>query len=143
MVYFDAAYIAKLYLKEPDSDAVRAKASSDGEVGSNVTARLEVMSVFHRKLREGLASSEQFETLMDQFESDCAAGLWTWLPLTPAILQSAVERYRHLPADVFLRAADAVHLATAAEAGLAEIYANDRHLLIAAPHFGLTGVRIF
>lgn len=142
MIYFDAAYIAKLYLKEPDSDAVRARASADGDVCSGVTARLEVVSVFHRKLREKLATPEQFQQFIIQFESDCSAGLWTWLPLTSAVLQSAVEKYRHLPADVFLRSADAIHLATASEAGLAEIFTNDRHLRDAAPHFGLTGTTI-
>lgn len=139
MIYFDAAYIAKLYLKEPDSDAVRARAAAEGEVGSGALARIEVVSVFHRKLREKLAAPGQFQQLMKQFDSDCEAGLWMWLPATPAILQSAVEKYRQLPADVFLRAGDAIHLATAAEARLREIFTNDRHLLAAAPHFGLVG----
>ncbi len=142
MIYFDAAYVAKLYLKEPDSDAVRVRAAAESEVCSGVLARLEVASVFHRKLRERLATPAEFRQLMDQFESDCEAGLWTWLPVTQAILQSVTGKYRQLPADIFLRAADAVHLATAAEAGLATIFTNDRHLLAAAPHFGLTGSTI-
>ena len=139
MIYFDSTYIAKLYLKEPDSDAVRARVALEGEVCSAVLAQLEVASVFHRKLREKLATPDEFRRLMDQFDSDCADGLWTWLPVTSAVLQSVVAKYRQLPADTFLRAADAVHLATAAEAELTTIFSNDRHLLAAAPHFGLTG----
>jgi predicted nucleic acid-binding protein len=40
---------------------------------------------------------------------------------------------------MYLRAGDAIHLAAAQGAGFTEIWSNDRHLLQAAPAFGLTG----
>ncbi|HEY6732966.1 MAG TPA: hypothetical protein VI256_04100, partial [Roseiarcus sp.] len=43
------------------------------------------------------------------------------------------------PADVPLRAGDAIHTATALESGETEIWTNDRHLLAAVAHFGLAG----
>jgi predicted nucleic acid-binding protein len=43
------------------------------------------------------------------------------------------------PRDLFIRTADAVHLATAHEAGERDVWTNDRHMLAAAPYFGLTG----
>lgn len=44
-----------------------------------------------------------------------------------------------LPPATHLRAGDAVHLTTALDLGESEIWTNDRHVLAAAEHFGLTG----
>jgi predicted nucleic acid-binding protein len=44
-----------------------------------------------------------------------------------------------VPARLYLRAGDAVHLTTSQDISESEIWTNDRHLLAAAPHFGLQG----
>jgi hypothetical protein len=51
--YFDSAYIAKLYLAEPDSGAVRELAANLKAIACCAHGRVEVAYVFHRKLREG------------------------------------------------------------------------------------------
>lgn len=43
------------------------------------------------------------------------------------------------PWNRFLRTADAIHLATACEAGERDVWTHDRHMLAAAADFGLTG----
>jgi predicted nucleic acid-binding protein len=43
------------------------------------------------------------------------------------------------PPTVYLRAGDAIHLATAQDAGEREIWINHRHMLAAAPHGAITG----
>lgn len=47
-----------------------------------------------------------------------------------------------MPSTVFLRSADALHLACAATHGFQDVYTNDRHMLKAAGHFHLTGVNV-
>ena len=135
MSYFDSAYIAKFYLDEPDSEAVRRLAERLGRVHCAEIGRVEVAGVFHRKFHEGAFKAGALREVVGQFEDDCDEGLWTWLPLTSAIAASAVSAFARLPRSVFLRAADALHLTCAREHGLPEVYTNDRHMSVAARHF--------
>lgn len=135
--YFDSAFIAKFYLDEPESEAVRDLAASLSRVSCLLLGRMEVAAVFHRKWREGSFSEMAFREVGAQFAQDCAQGLWTWLPLTPSLVDAATARLAHLPKTVFLRSADALHLICASEHGFREIFSNDRHLGLAASHFKL------
>ena len=137
MSYFDSAYIAKFYLDEPESEAVRRLAESLGQVRCALIGRVEVAAVFHRKLRENAFDATSFREILGQFDDDCGQGLWTWLPFTAALAEKTSMVFARLPRSVFLRAADALHLLCAQEHGLQEIYTNDRHMTAAARHFRL------
>lgn len=137
MTYLDAAYIAKFYVDEPDSGRVRTFLATAERPASCVHALVKVASVFHRKLREGTVPQADFDNLCAQFDADCDAGLWTWLPLPESLAHAARRKISTLPSSTFLRAADALHLTCAAEAGCAVVHTNDRHMTAAAPAFGL------
>ncbi len=77
--------------------------------------------------------------MIDLFRTHVEADLWNFLPVTDAILRTTATLVRGLPASVPVRAGDAIHVATALEAGEREIWTNDRHLLAAAAYFGLAG----
>ena len=79
---------------------------------------------------------------MAQLRSDISSTTVVILPLTDSILDRIEFFFATAPATTWLRAADALHLATAAENGFTEIYSNDKHLLAAAPLFGLYGVNV-
>jgi predicted nucleic acid-binding protein len=142
MIYFDSCYIAKFYLAEPDSPNVIAFANSHTDIGCLLIGKAEVVAVFHRKLREGIVDVNGFHLLCDQFDADCASGLWQWRAVDDALLASAAKRFRALPSTTFLRAADGLHLTCATDDGGTSILTSDRHLIAAAPEFGLQAVTL-
>ena len=140
MIYFDSCYLAKLYLMESDSARVRARAEASDGLACCATGRGEVVATFHRHFREQRLTQREFRQLAAQVEADLDAGLWTALLVTSSLIEAQARRMTTLPATVFLRTADALHLTCATEAGLLEVYSSDRHLVAAAPHFGLRAV---
>ena len=104
--------------------------------------RLELHAALHRRLREGRLTVESLDILLRQLRVDESVGLWEWLPLTARIRAAVADVYGKLSRDVFLRTGDAVHLLSAREYGLTEIYSHDRHLLEAAPHAGVKGLDV-
>jgi len=141
-LYFDTAYLCKLYWPESGSPEVAKCAARADVLACGLHGRAEFLSIGHRKVREGVVTSRQLAALFEQFRADCAVGAIRLLPLTETTLDRVERIYLQAPASVFLRAADALHLACAAEHGFAEVYSNDRHLLAAAPLFGLRGVDV-
>lgn len=138
-MYLDSAYIAKYYVNEPDAPAVRRLIRRAPHVCSSALALAEVTCVFHRHAREGGLSIAQGRILIDLFGKHVEDDLWNLAPVGKALLERTARMVRDLPRGVPLRAGDAIHLATAMEAGEKEIWTNDRRLLAAAPHFGLVG----
>ena len=142
MSYFDSAYIAKFYVDEPESNAVRRLAETLGRVHCCALGRIEVAGVFHRKWREDAFSEREFREVSAQFADDCTAGLWTWLPVTERLVADAAESLRTLNKRITIRSADALHLACAREHRLRPVYTNDRHMIQAAPAFGIEAMGI-
>jgi predicted nucleic acid-binding protein len=138
-MYLDSPYIAKYYVNEPDAAAVRKLIRRASFVCSCSWALVEVTCVFHRHVREGALTPAQGRELTDVFRRHVESDLWNLIPMSGALLRRTATLIRGVPAGVALRAGDAVHLASALETGEAEMWTNDRHLLAAAAHFGITG----
>ena len=140
--YFDSNYLFKLQIAEIGSAEVRKHAASVLEIHSASHARAEFASAAFGKVREGFATLADYKRLIAQFKADLASSTILLLPLTDTILERVETVFATAPTTTYLRAADAIHLATAAEHGFLEIHSNDRHLLAAAPCFGLIGVNV-
>jgi predicted nucleic acid-binding protein len=140
--YYDANYLFKLQCQEHGTAEVQAHAATVQVLYSALHARAEFTSAAFRKVREGTASQNDFWLFLAQMHTDTATGNLRFLPLTDAIIDRIETVFATAPATTYLRAADALHLATAAEHGFTEIHSNDKHLLAAAPLFGLLGVNV-
>ncbi len=140
MIYFDTTFLVRLYVDESGCERVREIALAAELIHSSVLAKSETIAAMHRHLRENKIGPQAFQEACRQFQQDQDDNLFTWLPLTTDIFDIVYREFLKLPANIFLRTGDAIHLATAAEAGFKEIYSNDRHLLAAAPIFKLKGI---
>ena len=136
-MFCDTSAVAKLYVAEAESKDVRALLEKDDQRFVSDLVRVELMGVFHRQLREKIWSRDNFDVAVRQFNTDDIGGFWTWIPLDASIIEAAAKTYATLPATVFLRASDCLHLITGMHNNFAEIYTYDRHQALAAPALGL------
>jgi predicted nucleic acid-binding protein len=139
MFYFDSAYVAKCYLNDPDAERVREMVRVPTPLYSSALCIAEVTCAIHRRYRENLLSQKQAEDLAVRFREHVEQGVWTLIPVSQPLLWKMHETARKLPPGVFVRAGDAIHLASARLAGFSEVWTNDRHMLAAASQFGLAG----
>ena len=142
MIYVDSCYVVKCYVMEPGTPEVRELFADADGVASCVHARVEFMAAVHRHYREQRLTAAEVTDAVEDFERDCRSGFWKWLELDNALGSRAFEVIRGLPDSVFIRAGDALHLACAAAKGFSEVFSNDRHLLKAAPFFGVRGTNV-
>lgn len=138
-LYFDTAYVAKCYINEPDSEAVRKLVQTSSGMYTSIWSVAEMGCVFQRQIREFKMPKSEAALARDFFLADLQDGVWSVLPISERFLFRVELLINTLPPSLYLRAGDAIHLVSAQEAGFTEIWSNDRRVLQAAPSFGLTG----
>jgi hypothetical protein len=142
MIFCDTSAIAKFYVAEKESPAIRARLEAEDQVFISELVRAELMSVFHRQLREKKWTRDKFMTAVRQFTNDDIGGFWTWAPLDDTIIEAAAKTYTTLPDNVWLRTADCLHLVTAMHHGFTEIYTYDGNQSVAAVSLGLKPIAV-
>jgi predicted nucleic acid-binding protein len=138
-VYLDTSYIAKFYFNEPESSRVRELVRKADAIHSSLWALAEFHAVIHRRMREGALTPGEGLDMASRFADHVEDGLWNLIPVHEALLRRTSRLILSAPSDLFIRTADAVHLATAHEIGERDVWTNDRHMLAAAAYFGITG----
>jgi predicted nucleic acid-binding protein len=141
-LYFDTSYLVRLYLGDNGFEAVRKLAASAPALASAWHGQAETIAALHSAYREGRFTVERYLIVLNQFKEERCSSHFLWCALTDKVQARLEKAFQSAPPSTFLRSADALHLACAAEHGFKEVYSNDRHFLAAAPYFGLQGINV-
>jgi predicted nucleic acid-binding protein len=138
-LYLDASALVKLYLPEPDSDALDAAIRGRSDLMVSDLAITEIVSSISRRRREGILPPPSCVRLHRKILADIESGLYIKNDLMPEVHREA-ERLLMAIDDVALRAADALHLALASLSGASAIVTYDLRLAKAAIRIGLNSL---
>jgi predicted nucleic acid-binding protein len=107
ILYLETSSLVKLYVREPDSDAVRELISAADVVATSILAYAEARAAFARKRREKGISDAAYKSVKEALERD-----WPSYFILSAAGQT-VKTAGDLAEKHALRGFDALHLASA------------------------------
>jgi len=132
-LYLDASALVKLFVPELESESLnQALIGASGVILSDL-ALTEMASALGRRTREGTLTNREASNLHREALKLMTSCLY--VELTPPVHRRAERLLLSLPMPI--RALDALHLATALEAGAATIVTFDQNLRAVAASQGL------
>ncbi len=138
-VYLDSSALAKLYVPEPESDALDALLRGRRDLLISELAITEVMSAVARKRRDGMLTAAQTFEIRDAVLADADSGSFYRLDLNPSVHRQA-ERLLLNVESVALRTLDALHVALALQGSASYVVTFDARMRDVALHAGLKAV---
>ena len=140
MSYWDSSALAKLYLKEPDSDVYLALAKTAIPVQTSPLGQFEVTLAIRRHEVEGKLDAPSAEALVDELLFDIGEDAVELIATDfdihaefQLVLQTCLQR----PQPISIRTLDALHLAAAISVDETEFVSNDSRQRAAAVALGL------
>ncbi|WP_396625404.1 type II toxin-antitoxin system VapC family toxin [Luteitalea sp.] len=133
-VYLDTSAFVKLFVQEPESDALNAELSAVGEIVLSDLAMTELASALARRAREQVLTIAEAKRLYRHAERIVAS--CRLVESTPPV-QRRAARLLLTSQQVPLRTLDAIHLALAIESQVATLVTFDPRLREAAKAQGL------
>lgn len=132
LVYLDTSALAKLYVPEAGSDALEALLVGRRDLIVSDLAVTELTSAITRRQRTGDLSTAQVDRLYRRIVADVGGGEFVRAELTPAIHREAERLLLRVGTRMGLRAADALHLATAGAVDARTLITFDARMASAA-----------
>src|SRR5262245_54903945 len=111
-IYIDSSALAKVYLPEPESEALDKFLRGRQNLMISELAITEVISAAARRRKEGLLKPKQANEIRDAILSDARSGSFQRLDLNPSVHREA-ERLLLSTESVPLRTLDALHISLA------------------------------
>ena len=134
--YIDTNVLVKRYVSEPGSDALDSfLMTAQPDLIASELIRLELVSTFGRKCREGRFTSADLDKLQIQADADLLSGRIELVSLRGDLIQRALGLMRRLVQP--LATLDAIHLASALTQRVDVFMTNDQQLTRAATEAGL------
>lgn len=134
--YFDSSALVKRYVEESGSAAVQEILNQTEELAIGIIGPPEVISVFVRKRRERILSSDHYlkakTALIEEIADMTVCGI------TSSVVETAIALIETIP----LRTLDALHVACAADWNADAFVSADKRQLDAARKLGLQVIGI-
>jgi predicted nucleic acid-binding protein len=138
-IYLDSSALAKLYVPEPESDALETFLRGRRDLMISELAITEVLSAVARRRREGMITAHQAMEIRDAVLADADSGSFHRLDMSPVVHREAERLLFHI-ASVALRTLDALHVAAAMLGSATHVVTYDARMRAAALHAGLKAV---
>jgi len=107
ILYLDTSAFVKIYIDEPNADAVRTAARDSELLATSIVAYAEMRSAFIRRRRAGDLSPDGLNRIRTKFDQD-----WREVEALE-VDEKTVKRAGEFAEAYALRGFDAIHLATA------------------------------
>lgn len=133
-MYVDSGVLLKLYVPEPESDAVQQSIANAVDVTCSELLLAEFKSALSRKRREGQIDAYAANQFIAALRRNIGEGSIGMVKLDSSTVEAAVKILAHMPDDIPLRTLDAIHLAVCLENKLFPLFTTDKVMLKAARH---------
>jgi predicted nucleic acid-binding protein len=141
-MYVDTGVMVKLYLPEPDSEAVQQAMTDVADVTCSELLLAEFQSAVSRKRRERQIDAYAAGEVVDALRRTIAAGEIGIVKLDSAAIEAAARLLARMPDEIPLRTLDAVHLAVCREHHLFPLFTTDGVMQRAAIHLRIPLVKL-
>ncbi len=135
-VYLDSSALAKLYVPEPESDALEEFLRGRRDLLISELGITEVLSAVARRRREGVLTVVQAFDIRDAVLADADSGSLRRLDMSPRVHREA-ERLLFQLDSVAMRTLDALHVALALLNAATHVVTFDTRMRAAALQAGL------